>query len=226
MHVQENFVDTDGIVPAHLAGEGAVFVGRLSREKGVDVLIRAWQQLPGGAHLHIAGDGPDRAELEQLAESIAPGRVTFHGQLDTAKVHDLVRSSAVFVAPSVWHENQPLAVLDALACGRPVVATKLGGMPERITPGVDGDLVPAGDAGALAAAVGALVRNPERAADMGEAARAKAEQRFAPAAHAAAVERHYLSVMDGGRPRSAANAAPADLDDPPTWPTGSPASAR
>lgn len=221
LQVQENFVDSDAVVPAHLPGEGAVFFGRLSNVKGVDVLIRAWQQLPGDAHLHIAGDGQERSALERLAETVAPGRVTFHGRLDKAKVHDLVRSSAVVVVPSVWHENQPLAVLEAFACGRPVIGTKLGGMPEIIDPGVDGDLVPAGDADALAASIRGFLADPDRAADMGDAARAKAEQRFAPAAHAAAIEQHYLSVMNHDRSRGAEDAGdpePASSDGRSPWP--------
>lgn len=193
--VQENFVDTRMVVPAHLPGEGAVYLGRLSHEKGVHVLIRAWEHTPRDAHLHIAGDGPMRAQLEQLAAELAPGRVTFHGMLDTTKAHALVRDVAVVVAPSLWHENQPLAVLEAFASARPVITTRMGGLPEIVDDGVDGELVPPDDVDALAKAVTSLTDDPERAAAMGRNARAKVERRFAPAAHVQAIEDHYTAAI-------------------------------
>lgn len=194
MVVQENFVDTRTVSPAHLPGDGAAYLGRLSHEKGVDVLIRAWEHVPGDAHLHIAGDGPMRAQLEQLAGELVPGRVTFHGVLDTTKAHALVRDVAVVVAPSRWHENQPLAVLEAFASARPVVTTRMGGLPEIVDEGVDGALVAAGDVTALADAIAGLVTDPERAAAMGRNGRAKVERRFAPDAHVKAIEEHYAAV--------------------------------
>ncbi|HEX6444981.1 MAG TPA: glycosyltransferase [Streptosporangiales bacterium] len=193
--VQENFVDTRRVTPAHLPGEGAAYVGRLSHERGVHVLIRAWEHAPRDAHLHIAGDGPMRAQLEQLAADLAPGRVTFHGMLDTTKAHALIRDVAVVVAPSLWHENQPLAVLEAFASARPVIAARMGGLPEIVDEGIDGELVPAEDVDALAEAVTRLTGDPERAAAMGRNGRAKVERRFAPAAHARAIEDHYEAAI-------------------------------
>jgi glycosyltransferase involved in cell wall biosynthesis len=193
--VQENFVDTRTVAPAHLPGEGAAYLGPLSHEKGVHVLIRAWEHAPRDAHLHIAGDGPMRAQLEELAAELVPGRVTFHGMLDTTKAHALVRDVAVVVAPSLWHENQPLAVLEAFASARPVIATRMGGLPEIIDEGIDGELVPADDVEALAKAVTELTGDAERAAAMGRNGRAKVERRFAPGAHAQAVEDHYKAVI-------------------------------
>lgn len=196
LHVQEYFVDTDAIVPGHLPGEDAVYHGPLTADRGVDVLVRAWPRVPGGAHLHVVGDGPERATLEALAEELAPGRVTFHGELDTAKAHGLIRGAVCVVSPSVAHDSQASSVLEAFACGRPVVATKLGALPEVVDPGVDGELVAPGDPEALADAVASLLAAPDRAADMGDAARAKAERRFAPTAHADAIEHHYEDVRD------------------------------
>ncbi|MQA05126.1 MAG: glycosyltransferase [Streptosporangiales bacterium] len=220
LHLQDNFIDTEVVFPSHVPGEGAVFVGRLSQEKGVDVLIRAWEHLPAKAHLHIAGDGPQRNELERLAEQLVPGRVTFHGNLDSTKTHDLMRSAAVVVVPSVWHENQPLAVLEAFACARPVVATRMGGLPELVDPGVDGELVAPRDSATLADAIRPFVLDPARAAAMGQAARTKVERRFAPAVHAAAIEEHYQAVLadQHGHAADAGDTQPADGDNWFPWP--------
>jgi glycosyltransferase involved in cell wall biosynthesis len=85
--------------------------------------------------------------------------------------------------PSRWHENQPMAVLEAFACGLPVVTTGLGGLPELVEPGVDGAIVPAGDPAALAAALTGILADPSLAAAMGKAGRAKVERDFAPDVH-------------------------------------------
>lgn len=185
MHVLNNFVDAAAFPAKSTPGGGIVFAGRLAAEKGVDTLIEAMALLAPPAALDIAGEGPDRCALEALAARLAPGRVTFHGRLAKDALLGLVRSAAVAVVPSRWHENQPMAVLEAFACGVPVVTTDLGGLPELVSPGQDGDVVPANDPAALAAAVAALLADPARAHAMGAAARHKATTRFAPAEHLA-----------------------------------------
>ena len=140
-------------------------------------------------HLDIAGDGPARAELEALAAVEAPGRVTFHGRLPKDELHDLLRRSAVAVVPSTWYENQPMAVLEALAVGLPVIGSDLGGIPELIDPGHDGLLVPPGDDKALATAMGELLADPARAFAMGQNGRRKIEAEFPPSLHLERCER-------------------------------------
>jgi glycosyltransferase involved in cell wall biosynthesis len=188
-----HFVDPATIRPANAPGQGAVFAGRLSTEKGVDTLIEAVARLEAG-RLAIAGDGPERGSLMALAEERAPGRVRFHGHLPTADLHALIRSAAVAVLPSRCYENQPLIVLEAFACGVPVICSDLGGMPELVDPGVDGALVPPNDPDALAAALRSFLDDPERASAMGRAARAKVEERFSPGRHLARLEEIYAEA--------------------------------
>ena len=123
------------------------------------MLIEAAAALPDGVIVDIAGDGPARPELEALAARRVPGRVRFHGRLDKPRLHELIRSAAVVAVPSRWHENQPMAVLEAFACGVPVVATDLGGLPELVEPEVDGRIVAADAPTALG---DALQRPPGR----------------------------------------------------------------
>lgn len=203
LHVLNNFVDTTTIRAQQEPGTGLVYAGRLSPEKGVDVLLEAVRRLDGAATLHVAGDGPSRAALEAAARQAAPGSVVFHGRLPKPDLLDLIRRAAVSVVPSRWYENQPLAVLESFACGVPVVTTDLGGLPELVEPGVDGALVRHDDPAALAAVLSPLVADPARCHAMGRAGRAKVERRFSPAGHLAALTGHYEAV----RARPVADAA-------------------
>ena len=115
---------------------------------------------------------PTRPRSAVLAESVAPGRVRFHGLVDKAEVQRLMLAAAVVVVPSRWYENQPMVVLEALARGVPVVGSDLGGMPELIEPGATGDLVPANDPHALAATLRPYVTDPAHGFAMRDRARA------------------------------------------------------
>jgi glycosyltransferase involved in cell wall biosynthesis len=164
-------------------GSGFVFVGRLSPEKGLGLLLDAWQRHPDqslGA-LRIAGDG----ELRPLAVAAAAQRVDveYLGTLDSAGVRAAIQSAAVLVAPPTWHDVLPTVVIEALANARPVLGTALGGIPYLIgaaeqasAGGVAGWLVEP-DPAALAAALPiALAGAPALAA----CARARYESTFHP----------------------------------------------
>jgi glycosyltransferase involved in cell wall biosynthesis len=191
LRLLDHFVDARPLRSKAEPGGPVLFAGRLAPEKGIDLLVEAISLVGAGARLEVAGEGPERARLEALAAERAPGRVRFHGRLDKERLLELVRSATVVAVPSRWHENQPMVVLEAFACGVPVVVTDLGGLPELVTPGRDGEVVAAGDARALAAALGGLLADPERALAMGRAGRAKVEERFAPGRHLSRLERIY-----------------------------------
>ncbi|MEI7031165.1 glycosyltransferase [Streptomyces pratensis] len=132
-----------------------VCVGRLTRQKGQDVLLRAWSRMRvAGARLVLVGDGPDRGALE---ESAPPG-VLFTGA--SQDVRPWVHASDVLVLPSRW-EGMALAPLEAMACGRAVVMSDVSGARESLPPGDEAHcLVPPEDPGALAAALTALLTDP------------------------------------------------------------------
>ncbi len=150
-----------------------VYVGRLGREKGVALLLDAVAGLPADVYLLLVGDGPERRELETQAQRLGlAGRVVFAGQQDHAHVVDALFASDLFVFPSQT-ETLGLAVLEAMAAGRAVVAVRGGATTEIVRDGETGRVV-APDPAALRAAIADLVRDPDLRRTMGERARAVA----------------------------------------------------
>lgn len=193
LRVLGNFVDSAGIAPKDRPGGGLVYVGRLSHEKGVDTLLDAVGLLTS-ATLDVVGTGPELETLRVQARRLAPGRVRFHGQVPKPVVLDLLRGNAVAVLPSRCNENQPMAVLEAFACGVPVVATGLGGLPELVAAGRFGEVVPSGRPAALAGALRRLLDAPATAFRMGRDARAYVEREHAPEGHLRAIDRIYATA--------------------------------
>ncbi|HEY8868734.1 MAG TPA: glycosyltransferase [Candidatus Limnocylindrales bacterium] len=148
------------------AGGHVLYTGRLAREKGLRDLIAAAGTLPD-VPFTIAGDGP----LRQSLVASAPPNVTFLGHVDQASLDELRTSVVAVVSPSTWYENAPLAVLEAMRAGRPVVATAIGGQPELLASG-GGILVEPGDIAALSATISRLWMDREQASELGRAGRA------------------------------------------------------
>lgn len=210
LRVVNHFVDLTGVAAKETPGGGVVFAGRLAPEKGVDVLVEAVAALPDGVTVDVAGDGPARPGLEALAARRVPGRIRFHGRLDKTRLHELIRSAAVVAVPSRWHENQPMAVLEAFACGVPVVATDLGGLPELVESEVDGLVVAADQPTALGAALNDILADPGRAYRMGRAGRTKVAGRFAPDLHLDRIRGVYAEAAETRPVRRRAGRVPAD----------------
>lgn len=185
-----HFAQLDRIGPADTPGRDVVVAGRLASEKGIDVAIDAIALLPD-VRLTIAGDGPARAELEARATAVAPDRIEFTGRLDASTLHATIRRAAAVLVPSRWHENQPMIVLEAFACGRPVIASDLGGLPELVRDGIDGALVPHDDPAALASAIAAAIGDRVRAHEMGAVGRARVLTEFSIDAHLAGLDEMY-----------------------------------
>jgi glycosyltransferase involved in cell wall biosynthesis len=154
-------------------------LARLDPQKGLPYLLEAAKVLPK-ATFAIAGDGRDRQALEEQARSLGlQERVRFLGYRDD--IADLLAACDLFVLPSLF-EGLPISVLEAMAAGKPVVATRIGGTDEAVENGVTGWLVPPRDPAALAAAVSRVLSDPSEGRRMGEAGRARALEEFsAPA---------------------------------------------
>lgn len=155
----------------------ALFCGRLTRQKGVHVLLESWSAVTGRiphARLLVVGDGPERAALER---SSAPG-VVFCGALPHAEVDRVAATAWIQVVPSIGFEPFGLVAAEAMMRGTAVVGSRVGGLPEVVQADVTGTLVPSNDSGALAAAMTEMLLDRERCEAMGERGRCAAEAQF------------------------------------------------
>lgn len=152
-----------------LEGHVLAFAGRLGPQKAVGAALEAVAQAPG-VTLVVAGDGPERTALEAHARELGiDGRVRFLGSVPRETVLRLFRAADASVLPSAW-ENFPHTVVEALAVGCPVIATRVGGVPEVVRDGENGLLVAPGDVEALAAAIAHVVVDDELRARLAAAA--------------------------------------------------------
>ena len=183
--VKPNFVDDPGEpASAPSTSDYAVFLGRLSSEKGVDVLLRAWVRSKLGAYrrLVIAGDGPERADLEKLAAGLGlcPPAVTFTGRLAPEAAQRLLKSSRVLIAPSIGYETFGLAVIEAFSHGRPVIASHLGAFAELVEHGTNGLSAGPTDVTALSEAFDRILGNARLTDTLGDNARQTYLGRYTP----------------------------------------------
>ncbi len=190
------FLPLERFEPAAERGAYAVFAGRLSREKGVATLIAAHARLakPRLA-LRILGDGPLRGELERTAAELGLDDVSFEGQKGLAELTAIVARARLTVVPSEWYENYPYAILEAFALARPVIGSRIGGIPELVREGETGITVPPGDAAALSDAIARLSGDPTGADAMGRRAREWVAKELAPSHHIDRLEAIYAGLL-------------------------------
>lgn len=153
----------------------AVYVGRLSPEKGVHLALDAWGDLPH-LPLHVIGDGPQGPALH----AAAPSNVTFAGALAPAEVREQLANSLCLVVPSIWYEGFPLVVIEALEAGVPVVASRIGSLAEVVRHEVNGLLFDPGDPRSLRAAVTRLSNDSALLATLSRGAREDYKRNYTP----------------------------------------------
>jgi len=177
--------------PPNPAPQGPIlYFGRLSPEKGVADLLQAMQHLPH-VRLQIAGDGPQRLELESLARDLALKNVEFTGHVAGKALEQMIASARFTVLPSRAYETLGKTILESYAWGRPVVASDLGSRRELVEQGETGLLYPTGNVEQLHKAISFLAERPELAAQMGLTGRRFVEAQHAPEAHYRALMRLY-----------------------------------
>jgi glycosyltransferase involved in cell wall biosynthesis len=180
-----------------------VFAGRLVRPKGADVLIRAARDVD--AEFVICGEGRRLQALRRLAERLGVAqRVSFAGWLGPEQLARELAEASVVAIPSLWPEPFGLVGIEALAAGRPVVASATGGVEDWLEDGRSGLCVQPGDVGALARALSELLSDPERQRTMGEAGRATVGERFTEQRHIAALLDAYAAARETWQRHAAA----------------------
>jgi len=209
VHVKPNSLNSDP-GPGEGQREGALFVGRLSHEKGVGVLRTAWSEMGGAqmdarqklgearldarqklgeARLDVLGDGP---ELDALQAAAVPG-ISLAGWVEEAQVIEAMQRASFLIMPSLWYEGMPTTLVQAYACGLPVVASRLGALAELVIHGETGLLFEPGDAADLARQCRRLLDDPGEALRMGDSARRVFEQEYT----ADAEYRRLMAIYEG-----------------------------
>jgi glycosyltransferase involved in cell wall biosynthesis len=155
----------------------------------LDAFGKARETQPG-LQLTLVGDGDDRAHLERLAAPFGEA-VQFAGYQSQAGVADALASADIFVLPS-FAEGLPVVLMEAMASGKPVISSLVAGIPELVEDGVNGYLVPPGDAETLAARIAELATDPGRRAEMGARGREKVSRDFDAGTEAARIARLFL----------------------------------
>ena len=181
-------------------------IGRLRASKGHALAIAAWHavlsRIPE-ARLLFVGDGPERVTLRQQVQRAGlHERVIFAGRIDDERERaDIVRASHVSLLPS-YGEALPMALIEASACARPVVATDVGGVREVVKDGITGTLIPPGEITAIADALIELLQDPQLGLRMGEAGRILVQERFDMYGWARRLGNMYAEARANSRPRN------------------------
>ncbi len=172
---------------AHKGGESIAYIGRISHEKGLYTLLAA---LHGQAvRCQIVGDGPLKKDLEFLVRKESMDNFVFTGALPDDKLKQILKECRFVVLPSEWYENSPRSILEAFAGGKPVLGSKIGGIPELIIPEKTGLLFRPGSISDLREKILYLWHNPRLVEEMGRVARTLISDRYDP-------DRYYGKLMD------------------------------
>jgi glycosyltransferase involved in cell wall biosynthesis len=176
-----NFVDVERFRPDQAIGNRFVYCGRLQSLKGVETLVRA--AALANQPLTMVGSGPEEKRLRKLSEDLGAD-VRFLGHQTKDALVDVIQSARAIVVPSECNENAPLALLEGYAAGRPVIGSRMAGIPELVREGETGALFAAGEVEALAASLQRFAELPDtRLAEMGAAGRRWVERDFTAASY-------------------------------------------
>ena len=184
--VKPNFVDFAAPEPG--LRSGLLFVGRLSAEKGVATLAAAMARLPAVA-LRVAGDGPEAGLLDGVAG------IARLGSLAGERVRQEMSRAAALVVPSIWYENFPRTIVEAFACGLPVIASRIGALADIVRDGETGLLFEPGSSRDLADKMAWVLAHPEQMAAMGRNARTQYEAEFSAEVNYRRLMEIYAGVL-------------------------------
>lgn len=179
----------------YVLGDYAFYLGRLSKEKGILNLIEAIGDIPN-AKLLIAGDGPERERIEAyISEHKLDGRITLLGYQNQDSIHKYITNSRFVVIPSICNENCPYSVLEAMEIGKPIVASRIGGIPELIADGENGYLYKADDINELKEKLTLLLDNDDKVNRFAQKSRELYESYYSPDSYYNELIKIYNKVM-------------------------------
>jgi len=194
--VKPNFIDPD---PGPGRGQGgyAVFIGRLSPEKGIQTLLSAWRRIGGRLPLKIIGDGPLAESVKAAAMQTAG--IEWLGRRQPREVLALLGEAACLVMPSIVYETFGRTIIEAYAKGTPVVASRLGAMAELVHEGRTGLLFEPGNPSDLAVKIHALLEDREKCIGMRRGARREYEEKYTAETNYRMLMRIYEEAAEGSR---------------------------
>lgn len=193
IHVVPNGVDTDRIQASDVDAGYVLYLGRVSKEKGIKTLLEAHKRAAGAFALKVCGTGP----LLQALRGAAPD-AEFLGHRTGNGLAEIIAAASLIVVPSECYENCPMSILEAMAFGKPVVASRIGGIPELVAHGETGLLANAGDAEDFASHIMSLMREPQTRRIFGRAARERAHAHFSLQQHNSALLSVYERLLNRG----------------------------
>jgi len=200
-----NGIDVSGIDPPRRDGGYCLYFGRLSEEKGLKTLLSAMSNAP--IPLRVAGEGPATGRLKQFAAEQGLTNVRFEGHKSGQELIELLRGAAFVIVPSECYENASMSVLEAMAHGKPIVASRIGGLPEQVENGVTGLLFEPGNIKQLSDAITAMASDADSRRALGYAARQRAESRFSLDHHCRTLQQIYEEVTGYAKAGNAMRAA-------------------
>jgi glycosyltransferase involved in cell wall biosynthesis len=175
--VIQNGIDVENFAPGQRSTAGLTlgFIGHLGKHKGLDVLLHALSLMDASkVRLLVVGTGEDAEQLQTYCrERGLDPYVTFYGHVENHRIATIYHQIDVLVVPSVWPENSPVTITEAMASSIPVIASDVGGIGELVEDGVTGYLIPLGDSLAIVDRIGRFLARPELLRTMGERALAK-----------------------------------------------------
>jgi len=192
IRVLKNGIDADDFVPGSEDGGYGLYFGRISPEKGVKTLLAAHAAMDSRIPLKIVGSGP----LEENLKSCYPD-AEFLGYKRGDELRSIVGNASFVVVPSECYENCSMTILEAMALARPVIGSRIGGIPEQVEDGVTGLLFEMGSAAELAEKMDQLWQNRSLRRLMGKAARSKLEREYSLKKHLDGLMRIYRELLEG-----------------------------
>lgn len=185
-----NAIDASQITPTQGDDNYVLYLGRLTAEKGIKTLLRAHASDQGAWRLVVAGTGPLLTDLRERFP-----KAEFTGHLVGADLERVLARASVVVVPSEWHENSPLSILEAMAHGKPVIASRIGGIPELVRDGETGILVEPKDVVQFATRIRMVMDDPALRAALGRNARNVVETEHSVQQHGTALLSLYDSLI-------------------------------